>query len=415
MSPPIKLEERQPGYRGRVLDFFKRLDYLQLLTMAALLAYGVFFIYGTGYQHETGESQGFWIRQLIWIGVGMGVWLAMTLVNYRVIGYWSIPIYAIAIILLIAVLLVGDVRYGARRWLDLSVISFQPSELAKLAYICLISWLVALGVDVNKPFHWLMVGVLTVVPILLIVKEPDIGSAMVILFVCCVVLFIAGIRWRWIVLAFSLLFVAVPVTYMGLTEYHAAQHRAAAERGEVYRGDYYMKRIDVFINPESNPLGNGWNARQAELSVGSGGFSGKGYMNGTLHTLGYLPKSVANTDFIFSVIAEETGFIGSSIFVILYFLLVATALRTAAVAKDTFGRLLAASIAALFFMHSMVNVGMNIRLSPVTGIPLPLVSYGGSFMVITLFYLGILQSIYLRRRDALFTKEPEPSVNREDH
>lgn len=388
----LKIQSRTTGYRSKILQFFMRLDYFQLILMAGLLTYGVAFIYGTGYQSESAVSQDFWIRQLIWIGIGMGVWLAMALMNYRHLGYWSAIIYGLSILLLILVLFVGEERYGAKRWLDFHFFNFQPSETAKLGYLCLLSWLITLGMNINHWKNWFILGLLTLIPVILIFKEPDLGSSLIIVFILAVILFASGIRWRWILLAFSLLIIAVPIVYPNLKPYH-------------------LKRIEAFINPDSDPLGSGWNARQAEMSVGSGGIAGKGFTQGTLHTLGYLPKTVANNDFIFSVIAEETGFIGSSIFVLFYFLLVTTALRTAAVARDTFGRLLAVGIAGIFFMHSMVNIGMNIRLSPVTGIPLPLVSYGGSFMVVTLAYLGILQSIYLRRRKSLFSDEPESPVS----
>lgn len=386
----LRIESRESGILNKIGGWLRRLDWLQILTMLVLLTYGVFFIYGTGYQHDTGLSQDFWIRQLIWIGIGMAAWLTFALVNYRFLGHWSAIIYAAAILLLILVLIVGKEQYGAKRWLDFGLFNFQPSEAGKLGFLCLMAWMLTIGLNVNRFRNILILGGLAGFPLLLIFKEPDLGSALVIVFIFAVLMFVSGLRWRWIFLALMLIAVAVPTVYPFLKPYH-------------------IKRIEAFLDPTIDPLGSGWNSRQAELSVGSGGLTGKGFTKGTLHTLGYLPKTVSNNDFIFSVIAEESGFLGSSIFVALYFLLVTTAIRTAAVARDTFGRLMAVGIGAIFFMHSMVNIGMNIRLSPVTGIPLPLVSYGGSFMVVTLVYLGVLQSIYLRRRRSLFSEDPSAS------
>ena len=160
---------------------------------------------------------------------------------------------------------------------------------------------------------------------------------------------------------------------------------------------YHKARIHVFLKPDSDPLNKGWNQRQSELAVGSGGLTGKGFMQGTQNQLGYLPQTVSNSDFIFSVIAEETGFLGSALLLIMYTVLMISIFRTALIAPDDFGRYLCTGIGAVLALHSIVNIGMSVRLMPVTGLPLPLVSYGGTFMLATMSCLGIVQSVYARR------------------
>jgi len=162
--------------------------------------------------------------------------------------------------------------------------------------------------------------------------------------------------------------------------------------------DYQKERILVFLNPDRDPLNQGWTSRQAILAVGSGGLAGKGFIKGTQNTLGFLPQSVSNSDLIFSVIAEESGFVGSILLIFLYFLLIFSILRTAYFSRDKFGYLLGVGVAAMFFEHSYINIGMNIRLMPITGLPLPLVSYGGSFMITTMVCLGIIQSVHIYRK-----------------
>lgn len=378
--------------RPRLLKIILKLDYLQIIAALILLAYGITFIYGSGYQHDLGDSSIYWIRQLRWAGVGAVLWLACIFINYRYIALLSPLFYVGSIILLIMVLFFGETYWGAKRWLDIGFMNIQPSEVAKFGFLTLCAWLLSLGLSPNKISTWGILFILTVIPFLLIFKEPDLGTALVIPYMGAVLIFAAGIKWRWILLALVLVCVAVPASYPFLEPHH-------------------KERIATFLNPEANPTDEGWTARQAKLSVGSGGMTGKGFTKGTLHTLGYLPKTVANSDFIFSVIAEETGFLGCSIFVFAYILLITSALRTAYLARDMFGRLVALGISALFFMHSLVNIGMNVQLFPITGIPLPLVSYGGTFMVTTFVYLGILQAIYIRRKRSLFSDEPEPVID----
>ena len=330
-----RLAEAPPAFTV-LRSFFARFDALQILPMLALLAAGVLFIYGTG-QQVGGVYAEFWQRQLVWIGLGLVLWL------------------------------------------DIAGVSVQPSEIAKLLTVILAAWLFT--TERFRITRWRSVGLmllLTGIPGFLIFREPNLSTALTLVFGVFVVAFAAGLRLRVLLIGIIAIAVAAPIGYSMLRPYHKA-------------------RIHVFLNPEADPLNKGWNQRQSELAVGSGGFSGKGFMQGTQNQLGYLPQTVSNSDFIFSVIAEETGFLGSALLMLAYTLLMISIFRTALIAPDGFGRCLCAGLGAVLALHTIVNVGMSIRLMPVTGLPLPLVSYGGTFMLATLSCLGIVQSVYARR------------------
>jgi rod shape determining protein RodA len=361
-------------------SFLNKIDFLQLIAVTLLLSIGVAFIYSTGQQVGTKLALTFWKKQLVWIAIGFSVWGFLALLDYRYFKYWSVIIYAISLFLLVYVLYFGILRYGARRWIQFGGLRLQPSELGKISVLLMISSVLSLkNMNINKITTMILVGIIAGIPFLLILKEPDLGSSLVLIPVTSAIAFVAKVKWRWIISAGIAAFLLIFIAYFFILK------------------DYQRARIDTFLHPEKDIKGKSWNSYQSELAVGSGGISGKGYMNGTQNILGYLPQTVSNTDFIFSVIAEETGFIGAITVIFLYTMLMASALRTAIVSCDLFGRFVAVGIAGMLFTHTFVNIGMSIRLMPITGLPLPLVSYGGSFIVITMFCLGLLQSIYARR------------------
>jgi rod shape determining protein RodA len=280
---------------------------------------------------------------------------------------------------LTAVLAAGVKINEARRWFSLGPVAVQPSEFAKLSVIIVNAAIISLkGYDINRFTHLLGLVFLNAIIFLLIVVEPDLGAAVILVPIVAAMVFCAGLKFRWIIICALLLGTTVWAGYPLLKDYQKA-------------------RFETFLHPEKDPANRGWNAMQSQLAVGSGGLAGKGFMQGTQNTLGFLPRTVSNTDFIFSVIAEETGFIGASSVILLYVLLVSSIIRTAIITTDSFGRYIAAGTATMFFMHSFVNIGMTMRLLPVKGLPLPLISYGGSFMVISLVLLGIIQSVYRNR------------------
>lgn len=379
-SPGPENDSLWRSFSRSLQSFSARFDLFQVIPLLVLLAFGILFIHGTGHQVGGEHAEIFWKRQLLYAAAGLFFWFLLLFLDYR----WLIPgiflLYPLAITLLGIVLVAGTEHFNARRWLDFGPFSLQPSEIGKLAVIVGISWLLSLPqADINKLRWALPVLLLTAVPVFLIYREPDLGTSLVFLPVAGAICFAANLKLRWVAILFVLLAAAAPLSYLHLK-------------------DYQRNRIQAFLDPERDPLNRGWNAIQAELAVGRGGITGQGYMQGTHCSLGYLPKTVANSDFIFPVIAEETGFLGTSCLLLLYGVLLFSILRTALLAPDLFGRYLCVGIAALLVTHTVVNIGMCIRILPITGLPLPLVSYGGTFLVAMLVYLGIVQSVYAHRQ-----------------
>jgi rod shape determining protein RodA len=360
----------------------RNVDWLIIGAAAVLIGFGVLFIYGAGEQVGTELSQTFWKKQLVWIAAGAVMWAAAGFTDYRKLGKWSPVLYAASIILLLLVWLIGTRVYGARRWISLGGIKLQPTEFAKISFILLVSWLMSLRFfNINKLWCMAAVFLLAGVPAALVLKQPDLGSAIVFAPLAAVIMFIGKLKFRYILAGVAVVMIAIPLTYPHLSQYQ-------------------KERILVFVDPARDPQNRGWNQLQSELAVGSGGLTGKGFLQGTQNAMGFLPQTVSHTDFIFSVIAEETGFAGVAVIMLMYALILAAALRTAVFAPDIFGRCLACAIAVIFFTHSVINIGMCVRLMPVTGLPLPLISYGGSFMVSAMLCLGFLQSIYARRNSS---------------
>lgn len=366
--------------RGAIVRFFARFDLMQIIPLALLLTIGMFFIHSTG-QQVGGHHVELFNRQCIYLAVGAMLWFIFILIDYRWIGLFSMLFYPAVVAVLILVLLFGPVRNNTRRWIDIGPVSLQPSEFGKMAVLFAVAWLASFKrVDVNR-IRWIaLIALLTAIPFFLIYREPDLGTAIVLLPLAAAILFAANLRWRYIILFIAVCTVLTPVAYMNLKTYQ-------------------KERIRTFLDPDRDPFRRGWNAIQAEIAVGTGGMTGKGYRNGTHTTLGYLPQKVADSDFIFPVIAEETGFVGGFSVILLYGLLLFSILRTALLSSDLFGRYLCVGIAAILLTHVFINIGMCIRLVPVTGLPLPFISYGGTFLVAMMCYLGIAQSVYAHRND----------------
>ena len=287
------------------------------------------------------------------------------------------------------VFFIGVKVYGATRWLSIAPLGMrlQPSEFCKLALVMVLSAMFASPMFKVNRLPCLLLGAGTVaLPFVLIVREPDLGSALILLPIYLAILFTAGLKWRYILLA------GVAISILGgvVVLNEAMQFRPMLK-------EYQRDRIRVFLNPELDRTDTGYNSYQARLAVGSGGLTGKGIGEGTQNTLGFLPQTVSNNDFIFSVIAEEVGFLGCLLLLAAYLALFYSIIRTAFLTVDPFGRYLAVGIAGIFFTHCFINIGMSIGLAPVTGLSLPFVSYGGSFMLMGLAACGLLQSVYRYR------------------
>jgi len=364
----------------RMLRPLRRLDWLCLATMLCLLGTGVVFIYSAGLGSEpavAGLPQ--WVKQLLFIGIGIPAYLVLTLFDYRHFKDWIPVIYSGSLLLLIAVLFFGITINDATSWFDLGLFNFQPAEVSKIGLILtLAAYLCDPLRSTRSPKTVLIALLLGALPFLLILAQPDFGTAMILPCVMVTMLFVSGLPWRMLAMLALLVVLTLPIGWPLLK-------------------DYQKERILVFFDTDRDPLDAGWNMKQSMLAVGSGGLTGKGIGQGTQNMLGFLPKTVAPTDFIFSVVAEEKGFIGSVWLISLYSLLFICLARTALRTSDPFGRFIAVGILTMLFMHVTINVSMTIGLMPIVGLPLPFVSYGGSFVLSMMLALGLAQSVHARR------------------
>lgn len=357
----------------------KRMDWWMVLSILVLLLVGIAFIFSASYRSDGTAMAGFYNKQIVWAGIGLGLFFLFASIDYRRFRDAAWWLYVLGIILLVLVFVVGKKVYGAYRWINLFGINIQPSEFGKLATLVLLArFLGRPGRDVRDPKCVVQTLLLIGLPFLLILKEPDLGSASMLIPMAFIMMYAAGVPMKYLGILVLIGVLLMPIGWFGL-------------------GDYQKERILVFFDPGRDPLGSGWNKIQSEIAVGSGGFTGKGYLKGTQNVLGFLPRTVAPTDFIYSVIAEEVGFVGSVMLLALYATLLAAGIRSALAARDKLGRLLAVGVTGLVFCHVFVNIAMTIGLLPITGLPLPLISYGGSFMVVMMMGLGIVQSVYVRR------------------
>ena len=364
--------------------FLCKLDYLQLAAVGILLTAGLVFIRSIGGQIGSETALNFFPQQLKWIAVGFVVYFGFAVIDYRSVQcrIAALALYLFCIFLLVAVLLWGKEINNASRWLTFGNFRLQPSEPAKFAIIAMLAILFGSTGWKERRWQTFLLTLPTVgVPFLLIVKEPDLGSALMLLPIYFAMIFVAGLKWRYIVVVSI---AAVIVAGIGIWDF-------SREKPLLLR-EYQQKRIRVFLDPKYDIQNSGHQPYQARLGVGSGGLYGKGIGSGTQNALGFLPQMAAHNDFIFSVIAEETGFVGVFGLLTAYVLLFYSTLRTAFFAPP-YGRLLAVGVTMMLFFHVFINIGMSMGVAPVSGLSLPLVSYGGSFIVITMAALGLLQSI----------------------
>jgi len=391
-------------------------DRLQIAALVGLMFVGAAFVFSATMVNDFAASLPWydqtWVRQIIWYTLGLGVAAAMCVVDYHTLARWSLVAYWAMIICLVAVLIpfIGKTHgWGARRWIDLPFFQFQPSEFAKVAFVLAgANFLTRPAEELKQPMiFWKGIG-LMLLPFALILKEPDLGSALVLLPTGLVMMLVAGTPRSYLIKLIgsvgllAILFV-VDIKFLP-TRWQIPMQEYQRDRLLIYFGRDYVD----FAPPNATPAelqrlrqkqaDDGYNIRQALISVGSGGLFGKGWRQGTQNALGYLPRAVAHNDFIFSVIAEEEGFVGSVIVITLYAVVLFTGLRIAGSARDRLGKLVAVGVVTLIFSHVFINIGMNIRIMPVTGVPLPLLSYGGSSVLCSLIAVGLMQNIHIHRR-----------------
>jgi rod shape determining protein RodA len=391
------------------LALLKRKNWIMTLAVMALIIIGVLFIYSASAASDDPRLRMLYKKQIVWLCVGLLAYVTFALVDYRSLRKMAWGGYLFSLAMLVLVLFVGEEIHGAKRSIAIPGLRIQPSELAKIAVILLLARRLSRpGKNLGSASSVFGVLALVAVPVILIFIEPDLGTAMVFLPLMFIMMFVSGVPYRVLALliAAGLALVAVVLAIMFVPQkLGASPETEAAIMNAVGISEYQRKRITVYLNPDSDPLGAGWNKRQSEIAVGSGGKFGKGFLEGTQNILGYLPEYVAPTDFIFSVIAEEKGFLGSATILFLFATIVGCGVMTALAAPDKLGRLLCVGVVACIMSHALINIAMTVGLMPITGLPLPLLSYGGSFMVVTMVALGIVQSVHIRSKEPGLTFE----------
>ena len=367
----------------RLRDF----DALLLLAALGLVGLGTLLIYsGSFSQFGTPEGLDFShpvVRQVAFAAAGLLLALLFTRIDYRTLGNVSIGLYVAAVASLLFVLVEGEVTHGSRRWILIGGTPVQPSELAKLiVIIALAKYLADHQEQMDSARVFLTSLVIAAVPAALVFAQPDLGSAVIFAAVWFGMAVVGGARWKHVGVLVSAGIVAVPFTFIGLVS------------------DYQRERIALWLDPGKDPLGAGFQAQQADIAIGSGGMFGKGLTHGSQTQLDFLRTET--TDYVFSVLGEELGFVGALLLFGLFLVLLWRALRVAELSRDMFGRLLATGMVIYILLQAFINVGVNVGLLPVTGIPLPFVSQGGSSLVMLFAALGLLQSILLRHRQIEF-------------
>ncbi|MFO8140344.1 MAG: rod shape-determining protein RodA [Marinobacter sp.] len=360
--------------RARSVWATLHLDPLLLLLLLLLMGAGMFVLYsGADRNIEVVKAQG------IRFGVALVVMFVFAQLDPAVFRRWAPWLYGAGMAALVAVLLFGVGAKGAQRWLALPGLPrFQPSELMKLVVPMMAAWYLSRHYLPPRLSHVAFGLLIVIVPMALIIQQPDLGTSLLVGMAGIFVVFFAGISWKLIAAFFALVSVSAPMMWFFVMR------------------DYQKQRVLTLLDPQSDPLGAGWNIIQSKTAIGSGGMDGKGWLQGTQSHLEFLPES--HTDFIVAVLAEEFGFIGIMLLIGLYFLIILRCLYIAATAQDSFSRLLAGALSMTFFIYVFVNVGMVSGLLPVVGVPLPLVSYGGTSGVTLVAAFGVLMSIHSHRR-----------------
>jgi rod shape determining protein RodA len=355
---------------------------LKIITIALLIAVlGILSIYSSNYRKEGEFWQSIYQRQIVWVLVGLIVFQLLSNFHYRRIWDWTYFLYAITVLLLLLVFILGIARLGAQRWLKIAWFNFQPSELAKLIVVIFMAkyfsqkspddvFLKAGNFGLIRAL--ILPFLFVALPAGLIVEQPDLGSSAIIFFIFFATLYISNVRLKYIIIFLSVMLLFLPLSWHFLR-------------------DYQRERIEVFLNPNVDPLGAGYTVIQSKIAIGSGGLFGKGWLSGTQSQLHFLPES--HTDFIFATFTEEWGLCGGILLIYLYYLLIKQGMRIAEKTNDHFGKLLSLGISLMLCFQVAVNIAMNLGLAPVVGLPLPLMSYGGSSVIATFAALGILVNI----------------------
>lgn len=357
--------------------YYKDFDKTILFITFIIFMVGLLSIYSATKAKELPFKESFFLKQVSWMGIGILLLIFTISVSYQRFIDLAWLLYAVNIILLILVLVLGHIRLGAQRWFSIGGFAFQPSEFIKLSLILVLSNYVGAKKDTMSDFRNLIIpSILLGIPFVLVLLQPDLGTALLLLPVFFSILLVGGANIKYLLGMVMIGLAGLPVFWHFLR-------------------DYQRQRLLVFVNPNVDPLGAGYTIIQSKIAVGSGGLFGKGWLNGTQNQLNFLPER--HTDFIFSVIGEEWGFLGAMTLVFLYFMIAQRSFTISTLTSDLYGRLIATGIGMLIAFQVIINIAMTIGLMPVVGIPLPLVSYGGSSLIATLIAIGLLINVGLRR------------------
>lgn len=351
---------------------FKHIDSILMSCLLFTLLVGLFVLYSASGQNFARIN-----AQLINIAVAITIMWLVANVQPQLMERMAFPLYLLGILLLLGVALFGDISHGARRWLNLGIIKIQPSELMRIAMPMMLAWFFSKRESTLRISDFFIAFVILIIPVLFILKQPDLGTSLLVSASGFFVIFLAGLSWRFIVGGGVAIAALMPVLWSLLH-------------------DYQRRRVRILIDPTQDPLGAGYHIIQSTIAQGSGGLTGKGWLNGTQSQLDFIPERT--TDFIFSVFSEEFGMVGNLLLLLLFSLIIFRAIVIASQARSTFSRLLAGSITLTFFIYVFVNIGMVSGILPVVGVPLPLISYGGTSMVTILLGFGILMSIHTHKK-----------------
>jgi len=359
------------------------LNWALLFTMLALATFGVIAIYSATSARQDPVAADFWRKQANWVVVGFFAFMVASLVDYRWVRWGALPMYLAGLFFLLLTKIMGTKVYGARSWLHLGPVNFQPAQLAVVAGIMVLALFLSQFREMHPMLRLLLCGAIAGAPCLLIFLQPDLGEVIIWAPVLLAMLFVAGLPLRYLICIILIGLAFIPIAiHLGLKPYQ-------------------YQRITAFINPDIDKQGSAWAINQSLIAIGSGGWSGKGFKApNTQIELGFLPSTAVHNDYIFSAIGEQWGFVGGMFLVGGFALLILTCLFVAFFAEDQFGLLLVIGVTALIFTHIFQNVGMTIAMLPITGVPLPLISYSGSFVLMVMFGLGIVNSVWVHRHAA---------------
>ncbi|GMV61239.1 MAG: rod shape-determining protein RodA [Parvibaculum sp.] len=365
---------RFTGHEMRLGEKLIEFNWGFLLLLALIASMGFAMLYSVA----EGSFSPWAFRQAARFAVGIGIMVSVAMIDLRLWMRLAYPLYGIALVMLIAVEVIGFVGMGAQRWLNLGFVSVQPSEIMKVTLIlALARYFHGLTLEEVSRIRNLLIPLgLVGAPVALVVLQPDLGTAILLIATGAVLFFSAGLRWRYFILAGVGVLAVIPIVWSRLH-------------------DYQRNRVLTFLEPERDPLGAGYHILQSKIALGSGGIFGKGFMEGTQSQLNFLPEK--HTDFIFTMLGEELGLVGGLVLLILYFVVLMFSLNVALQCRNQFGRLVAIGVSMTFFFYVFINTSMVMGLLPVVGVPLPLVSYGGTAMLSLMFAFGLLMSVHIHR------------------